>query len=82
MDRIKIKFNDILNKISEAYAPNTIRAYKADFEQLIKFCKENKLSALPAKSTTIANFVDEITNTNISSASIRRKIVSIAAIHR
>ena len=28
------KLNDILNTISEAYAPNTIRAYKADFEEL------------------------------------------------
>lgn len=73
---------DILNRISDAYAPNTIRAYRADFEELIIFCKQNKLSALPAKSTTVAKFVDEATNTNISSASIRRKLVSIAAIHR
>lgn len=82
MDRIKIKLNDILNKISEAYAPNTIRAYKADFEELIKFCTENNLSALPAKPVTVAKFIDEIANTKITSASIRRKLVSIAAIHR
>ncbi len=76
------KLNDILNTISDAYATNTIRAYRADFEELIVFCNKSKLSALPAKPTTIAKFVDEVTNTNISSASIRRKLVSIAAIHR
>ena len=82
MNKNHKKLHDILNTISDAYAPNTIRAYKADFEELIVFCNESKLSALPAKPTTIAKFIDEVTNTNISSASIRRKLVSIAAIHR
>jgi site-specific recombinase XerD len=82
MNKNHKKLHDILNTISDAYAPNTIRAYKADFEELIVFCNESKLSALPAKPTTIAKFVDEVTNKNISSASIRRKLVSIAAIHR
>jgi site-specific recombinase XerD len=76
------KLNNILNTISEAYATNTIRAYKADFEELIVFCNQSKLSALPAKPATIAKFTESVTTTNISSASIRRKIVSIAAIHR
>ena len=82
MNQNQLKLNDILNTISEAYARNTIRAYRADFEELMQFCKENKLSALPAKSITIAKFVDTVTNKNITSASIRRKLVSIAAIHR
>ncbi len=76
------KLHDILNMISDAYAANTIRAYKADFEELIVFCNENKLSALPAKPATVAKFINEIANTKITSASIRRKLVSIATIHR
>ena len=76
------KLNNILNKISDAYAPNTIRAYRADFEELIVYCEENKQSALPAKPTTIAKFIESVANKKNSSASIRRKIVSIAAIHR
>jgi site-specific recombinase XerD len=76
------KLHDILNKISDAYATNTIRAYRADFEELILFCNENKLSALPTKAATVAKIIESLTNTNISSASIRRKLVSIAAIHR
>ncbi len=82
MRNAQTKLNDILNTISEAYAPNTIRAYRADFEELIKFCKENNLSPLPAKPTTVAKFIDKSACENISSASIRRKLVSIAAIHR
>lgn len=82
MKKTQVKLNDILNTISEAYAPNTIRAYRADFEELIIYCSENKLTALPAKPTTVAKFIEHVANSNISSASIRRKIVSIAAIHR
>lgn len=82
MNKSLKKLHDILNTISDAYATNTIRAYRADFEELIVFCNENKLSALPAKPATIAKFIESVTNTNISSASIRRKLVSIAAIHR
>ncbi len=82
MNKTKAKLNDILNKISDAYAPNTIRAYKADFEELILFCNDKNLSALPAKPASVARFIDEITSTKITSASIRRKLVSIAAIHR
>ena len=76
------KLNNILNTISDAYSPNTIRAYRADFEELITFCSNHKLNSLPAKSTTVAKFVDKVACDNISSASIRRKLVSIAAIHR
>jgi site-specific recombinase XerD len=82
MNKSLIKLHDILNTISDAYATNTIRAYRADFEELIVFCNERKLSALPAKPATVAKFIENVTNTNISSASIRRKLVSIAAIHR
>lgn len=82
MRKAQIKLNDILNTISEAYAPNSIRAYRADFEELIVFCNKLKLSALPAQPKTIAKFIESVANKKISSASIRRKIVSIAAIHR
>jgi site-specific recombinase XerD len=82
MNKTHKKLNDILNAINEAYAPNTIRAYRADFEELIIYSSENQLTALPAKPTTVAKFIEHVANSNISSASIRRKIVSIAAIHR
>jgi site-specific recombinase XerD len=82
MKNSQSKLNHILNKITDAYAANTIRAYRADFEELISFCKGKNLSSLPAKPTTVAKFIDKAACENISSASIRRKLVSIAAIHR
>jgi hypothetical protein len=37
-----------IKKIEGAYAPSTIRAYKSNFENFIKFCDENNTLALPA----------------------------------
>ncbi len=82
MYKTRNKLKNILETVTDAYAPNTIRAYRSDFEDLIKFCKENNLSPLPAKPTTVAKFIDKTACENISSASIRRKLVAIAAIHR
>lgn len=72
----------ILYKIDGAYSPNTIRAYRADFEEFIAFCHQINEQALPADPQTIATFIDTVTSCGKSSASIRRKLVSIATIHR
>jgi site-specific recombinase XerD len=78
----KSKLDKLLKQIDGAYAPNTLRAFRADFEEFICFCKSNKARALPASPETVAAFVDETTKRNIASASIRRKIVSIGSVHR
>jgi len=72
----------LLSEIEGAYAPNTIRAFRADFEEFIRFCAKLGAKALPAKPETVAKFIDEVAQRKLTSASIRRKIVSIGSIHR
>lgn len=72
----------LLANIDGAYAPNTLRAFRADFEEFIHFCEKLKYEALPAKPETVAKFIDEVTEQELASASIRRKIVSIGSVHR
>ncbi len=76
------ELKQILQHIEDAYAFSTIRAYRADFEEFITFCHKINETALPAIPDTIAVFIDTVTSRGKSSASIRRKLVSIAAIHR
>ena len=71
-----------LERIDGAYAPASIRAYKADFNELINFCDEEEEDALPAHPQTIANFIVKISNGKRSSASIRRAVAGIATIHK
>ena len=73
---------ETLERIDGAYAPASIRAYKADFNELIHFCDEEEEDALPTHPQTIANFIVKMSNGKRSSASIRRAVAGIATIHK
>jgi site-specific recombinase XerD len=68
-------------RIEGAYAPATIRAYFADFAAFITFCDLNNQSALPANAVITAEFIRHISASGRSSASIRRAVVAISAVH-
>ncbi len=68
--------------IHGAYAPNTIRAYKADMGEFIRYCNENSTCALPAAPVDIAKFLLTTMSNGIKSATIRRKVASTSAVHR
>jgi site-specific recombinase XerD len=69
-------------KIDGAYAPSTIRAYRVDFQDLITFCNERNAQALPAQAQLVAEYIQKLTGSGRSSASIRRAIAGIATIHK
>lgn len=68
--------------IDGAYAPATIRAYRSNFENYIKFCDEAYACALPSEPETVARFIQKISDGHLKSSSIRIAIASISAIHR
>ena len=43
--------------IHAAKAPATLRAYRTDFEDFIRFCQEHHLAHLPATPTTVALYI-------------------------
>lgn len=71
-----------INKIEGAYAPATIRAYRANFERFICFCERNGTSALPAQSDIVTDYVKELSDGRLKSASIRIAIASVSTIHK
>ena len=74
--------NRLLVHIDGAYAPNTLRAYKADMLEFLAYCEKNGVCALPAKPDTVAAFLMQTVPQGIKSSTIRRKVSSISAIHR
>jgi site-specific recombinase XerD len=80
--KAKAALAETLERIDGAYAPASIRAYKADFNELIHFCNEEEEDALPTHPQTIANFIVKMSNGKRSSASIRRAVAGIATIHK
>ena len=73
---------ETITKIEGAYAPSTIRAYRADSSDFIKFCNDRGENALPAKPHLIAEYICKLSGSGKSSASIRRALCGLSAIHR
>ena len=78
----KWQLDQLLHHLDGAYAPNTLRAYKADMLDFIIHCEKNAECALPAAPKTVANFLMQTVSQGIKSSTIRRKVSSISAIHR
>ena len=76
------KLTQLLIHLDGAYAPNTLRAYRADMEEFIRYCEEQDQNALPAEPETVAAFLMTMTTRNIKTSTIRRKSSSISAVHR
>lgn len=69
-------------KIEGAYAPATIRAYRTDFNDFIDFCDDRNATSLPAEPHLVVQYICELTGSGRSSASIRRALCGLSAIHR
>ncbi len=78
----KVKLQCLLQHLDGAYAPNTLRAYKADMFEFIAYCDKTGDSPLPAQPKAVAEFLMQTVSQGIKSSTIRRKVSSISAIHR
>jgi integrase len=67
--------------IHAAKSPATLRAYRTDFEDFIRFCKGHNLSYLPATPTTVALYIADRAG-SLRSATITRRLTSITKAHQ
>ena len=74
--------NKTIKKIDGAYAPATIRAYRANFERFIEFCEKRNIDALPANPSDVALHISQLTKSGLKSSSIRIAVASISSIHK
>jgi integrase len=65
-----------------AFAGNTLRAWRADWEIFGEFCRAYRLEALPASAKTVRDFVFECLSRGKKPATIRRYVSTIGRAHR
>ncbi len=65
-----------------AFAPNTVRALRADTAIFTAWCDTAGVPALPAAPQTVADFIDAMRTASKRPATIRRYVSSIAHLHR
>lgn len=73
--------DDLFAKFEGAFAENTIRGYRHDFNQFMKWCQSKGIHPLPAPSISIADHIDALSETH-KAASIRRRINALSTIYR
>jgi len=78
----RAQLNGLMLNLEGAYAPNTLRAYRADMLEFITYCNETDQHPLPSAPATVAAFLLKTMSQGIKTATIRRKASSISAIHR
>ena len=81
-DRATKLLQETIVKIDGAYAPSTIRAYRADFNDFIHFCHDRNANASPAEPNLVTQYICALTRSGRSSASIRRALCGLSAIHK
>lgn len=78
----KAQLFQTIEKIKGAYAPSTIRAYRSDFSDYIDFCEKNSLEVFPPNPLTLGEFIAQLSDKGIKSATIRRAVAGISTIFR
>ena len=77
-----VQLTKLIDKLDGAYAPNTLRAYRADMQEFIRFCADKPFETLPAQPEAVAAFLLGTPDQGIKSSKVKRKVSSISAVHR
>jgi len=80
-NELHVRLAEYANDARGAFSPNTIRAIKSDVRHFTAWCEKFNVPALPTTPEVLARYVDEMASTYAAST-IRRRISSIAHIHR
>ena len=71
--------DDLFYRFEGAFAPNTLRAYKADFKHLLCWCDEQRLDVTKLNGKDFASYLTRYADT-LSTSTIRRRLASISTI--
>jgi len=72
---------ETLDNIRLSKSPNTIRAYKSDFNHFIEFCKKNSFKFLPAEPKVVSFYLTHLSGISKVST-LKRRLASISVIHK
>ena len=72
---------ETLKNLKNSKAANTLRAYKADFNDFSAFCLKNGFSSMPTEPKILALYLTHLSATSKFST-LKRRIASISVIHK
>ena len=78
---IKSLEQETLKNLRNSKSINTIRAYKADFDDFSQFCKKNNFAALPTQPKILALYLTHLSK-HSKYSTLKRRLASISVIHK
>ena len=79
---IKALKEETLLNLQSSKANNTIRAYKADFNDFGLFCAQNGFKSLPSEPKIISLYITHLSTKEVKMSTLKRRLVSIGVIHK
>ena len=79
---IKALKEETLKNLRSSKAPNTVRAYKSDFEDFGLFCIKNGFQNLPSEPKIVSLYLTHLSTKDAKISTIKRRLVSIGVIHK
>ena len=79
---IKALQEETLLNLKSSKAKNTVRAYKADFNDFGIFCAKNGFKSLPSEPKIISLYLTHLSTQNVKMSTLKRRLVSIGVIHK
>jgi site-specific recombinase XerD len=73
------KINSLFNSLEGAYAPNTIRSYRSDFEHYATWCRKYQYDPLDTHEDKFADYILEM-GESLTVATIQRRVASLSSI--
>jgi len=77
----KLEKETIIN-LEHSKSPNTIRAYRSDFNDFGLFCSQNGFKSLPTESKIVSLYLTHLSTKNAKMSTLKRRLVSIGVIHK
>ncbi len=78
---LKTLQEDTLNNLKNSKANNTLRAYRSDFRDFVKFCINHNFKSLPTDPKILALYLTHLSKKSKVST-LRRRLVSISMVHK
>ena len=72
---------ETLKNLRSSKAPNTLRAYKADFKDFSSFCLKNGLNSMPTEPKILSLYLTHLSASSKFST-LKRRIASISVLHK
>ena len=78
---IKFLEEETLNNLRNSKSNNTLRAYKADYNDFVLFCSKNNFQSMPTKPQIMALYLTHLSK-SLKYSTLKRRLASISILHK